>query len=143
MTIEMKAYVMKRAFTPSIIGLNMDVNNLKTINDTLGHEAGDRLLIKAAKSIRAVVSDNAKGFRMGGDEFFAIIPNTTQEECKKYIDSMNDLSHALLLKGKPIDVSFGYCEVQSASISLMQAMDISDKRMYMEKGTKKAERKGL
>ena len=123
--------------------ISADCDGLKAINDTYGHTIGDELIRLTASLFRVGLPEKAVMFRMGGDEFFAIIPNTTQEECKKYIDSMNDLSHALLLKGKPIDVSFGYCEVQSASISLMQAMDISDKRMYMEKGAKKAERKGL
>ncbi len=51
---------------------NMDVNNLKTVNDTFGHEAGDRLIIRAAQSIQAVTSDQIMGFRLGGDEFLII-----------------------------------------------------------------------
>ena len=51
---------------------NMDVNYLKRTNDTLGHEAGDALLVKAGKSLLAVERDNVRGFRMGGDEFMLL-----------------------------------------------------------------------
>lgn len=51
---------------------NMDVNYLKRTNDTLGHEAGDALLVKAGKSLLAVEKDNVRGFRMGGDEFMLL-----------------------------------------------------------------------
>ena len=50
----------------SIAIFNFDVNNLKVMNDTYGHEAGDKLLIKAANSIRKVTSNRVHGYRMGG-----------------------------------------------------------------------------
>jgi len=51
---------------------NMDVNYLKRTNDTYGHEAGDALIVKAAKSLLAVERENVRGYRMGGDEFMLI-----------------------------------------------------------------------
>lgn len=59
---------------------NMDVNNLKTLNDTYGHEAGDKLLIKAADSIKAVTNQKVYGFRMGGDEYLMIAMNVTEKQ---------------------------------------------------------------
>ena len=59
---------------------NMDVNYLKQYNDTMGHEAGDKLLIKAADSIRAIMNQKLYGFRMGGDEFLMIAMNVTEKE---------------------------------------------------------------
>ena len=59
---------------------NFDVNNLKVINDTQGHEAGDKLLIKAANSIRKVTNNKAHGYRMGGDEYLMIACNVTKDE---------------------------------------------------------------
>ncbi len=59
---------------------NMDVNYLKQYNDTMGHEAGDKLLIKAADSIRAIMNQKLYGFRMGGDEFLMIAMNVTEQE---------------------------------------------------------------
>lgn len=50
-----------------------DVNSLKTVNDTIGHEAGDELLIAAANCIEKNFSPYGKVFRIGGDEFAAIL----------------------------------------------------------------------
>nr|MBQ8251749.1 GGDEF domain-containing protein [Lachnospiraceae bacterium] len=59
---------------------NFDVNNLKKMNDTYGHEAGDKLIIKGADSIRKVTSSKVHGYRMGGDEFLMIACNVTEAE---------------------------------------------------------------
>ena len=67
----------------SIAIYNFDVNNLKHINDNYGHEYGDALIIKAAKSIAAVVSDKVFGFRMGGDEYVMVAVNVTPQEAEE------------------------------------------------------------
>ncbi|MBQ8281400.1 MAG: GGDEF domain-containing protein, partial [Lachnospiraceae bacterium] len=59
---------------------NLDVNNLKVMNDTYGHEAGDKLLIKAANSIRKVTTNKVHGYRMGGDEYLMVACNVTEDE---------------------------------------------------------------
>lgn len=64
----------------SIAVFNFDVNNLKIINDRYGHEAGDKLLIKAANSIRKVTSNKVHAYRVGGDEFLVIAENVSYEE---------------------------------------------------------------
>lgn len=66
----------------SIAIYNFDVNNLKHINDTYGHELGDELIVKAAKSIHAVVSDKVFGYRMGGDEYVMVAVNITEAEAE-------------------------------------------------------------
>ena len=67
----------------SIAYYNFDVNNLKKLNDSMGHEAGDRLLIKAADSIRKVTNKDVHGYRMGGDEFLMVACNVTKEESER------------------------------------------------------------
>ena len=59
--------------------LNLDVNNLKAVNDTAGHEAGDQLIVQAARSIHSVTTDEIMGFRVGGDEFLVVAPNCDEE----------------------------------------------------------------
>ena len=56
-----------------------DVNELKKTNDNYGHECGDRIIIDAAASIRRIF-DKAQIFRIGGDEFIAVLGPTTEEE---------------------------------------------------------------
>lgn len=72
----------------SICIVFLDVNNLKRMNDTVGHEAGDNLIKTAASKLR-YWEDNNLGdvYRVGGDEFLVAIPNKSAEECKSLADA--------------------------------------------------------
>ena len=120
--------------------ISADCDGLKLTNDTYGHTVGDELLRLTSSLFRVGLPESAVMFRMGGDEFFIILPNTTKSECEKFIENMNVMSTALLLKGHPIAVSFGCCEVTSPSQSIMDAMVCSDKLMYDVKSSKKSAR---
>jgi len=61
---------------------NMDVNNLKQMNDNHGHEAGDSLLRKAAESLHLIEARNVLTFRVGGDEFLAVALHVSAEEAE-------------------------------------------------------------
>ncbi|MBR5420198.1 MAG: GGDEF domain-containing protein [Lachnospiraceae bacterium] len=65
---------------------NMDVNYLKRLNDTMGHEAGDKLLIKAAKSLMPLENDHVAAYRMGGDEFMVIAWDLEEEEAEQILE---------------------------------------------------------
>lgn len=55
----------------------IDLDNFKDINDTLGHEAGDRLLVQVAGSLQRAVRDGDLAARLGGDEFLLLITGST------------------------------------------------------------------
>ncbi len=58
----------------------LDLDNFKTVNDTLGHEAGDQLLVAVANRIRNTTRNDCFLARFGGDEFALLIPNLTTQE---------------------------------------------------------------
>ncbi|WP_055069921.1 sensor domain-containing diguanylate cyclase/phosphohydrolase [Clostridium massiliamazoniense] len=60
-----------------------DVNGLKLVNDTLGHNEGDKLLKAVAKVLREVCGESGKVFRFGGDEFIITIKNTSLKYCEE------------------------------------------------------------
>ncbi len=60
--------------------LMMDINDLKHINDTQGHTAGDFILKDFAQRLKRVLPSNSKIFRYGGDEFIALIPHVSESE---------------------------------------------------------------
>ena len=67
----------------------MDMNHLKQINDIYGHGAGDELLIGAAQSIQKAYGSLGYCFRIGGDEFCAILPEIkiSEEELSRRLDA--------------------------------------------------------
>jgi len=63
----------KVSLTSDLVYISMDVNGLKVINDTLGHVAGDELILGSSECMRNVFKPYGKVYRIGGDEFVAIL----------------------------------------------------------------------
>lgn len=117
---------------------NLDVNNLKKLNDSLGHEAGDKLLIKAANSIRKVTSNKVHGYRMGGDEYLLIACNVTRDELdsirmrwEKELERLNSVDDGI---NCVIAVGIVYGESGYDFDTLMKE---ADRLMYEDKKAKK------
>lgn len=62
-----------------------DVNGLKSENDANGHEYGDLLLRRCAESIRRIMDEDTTGYRVGGDEFLALVRTEDEETLKKKV----------------------------------------------------------
>jgi diguanylate cyclase (GGDEF)-like protein/PAS domain S-box-containing protein len=58
----------------------IDLDRFKNINDSLGHEAGDKVIVEAGRRLSAVVKEGDTVARLGGDEFVVLMPNLAQEE---------------------------------------------------------------
>ncbi|MBO5576952.1 MAG: GGDEF domain-containing protein [Ruminococcus sp.] len=113
---------------------NFDVNNLKYINDNYGHEQGDALILKAAKSIAAVTAENVLGFRMGGDEFVMIAKELTAQQADELrrrweseLEKLNGLNDGLFCA-----VSCGMAH-GSGDYVYDELYELADVRMYENK----------
>ena len=62
-----------------------DLNNLKTVNDTMGHSAGDQLILNFARLLRNVIPEKDFVGRYGGDEFMVVIYHTSQTEVEEIL----------------------------------------------------------
>lgn len=122
----------------SIAIYNFDVNNLKKMNDEFGHEAGDKLIIKAANSIRAVTGQNVHGYRMGGDEFLMVACDITEQEAgeikKRWEDELARLN--TLSDDIHCVIALGMVYAQ-AEYDLPQLLTKADELMYQDKKSKK------
>ena len=109
-----------------------DVNGLKTVNDTLGHRAGDELLRGAADCIEAVFGNYGKCYRIGGDEYMAILENTapTPEELKNMLNNRTRCWKGSLVSG--LSISIGIAESGDGR-EIDELIHLADQRMYANK----------
>ncbi|MDR3492827.1 MAG: EAL domain-containing protein [Gammaproteobacteria bacterium] len=77
-----------------LILLHIDIDNFKTINDTLGHDIGDLLLLEMVKRFKAYLLKDAKLARVGGDEFFILIKVAINYDVTDYVKNLLELSKA-------------------------------------------------
>jgi diguanylate cyclase (GGDEF)-like protein/PAS domain S-box-containing protein len=87
--------------------LFLDLDNFKTVNDSLGHAAGDRLLVEAARRLAACVRDSDLIARLGGDEFAVLVEDApTEAEVLQMADRIaTALANPFVLNGKEVFVS--------------------------------------
>ena len=65
-----------------------DLNNLKVVNDTKGHSAGDQLIFEFAQLLRKVIPEDDFVGRYGGDEFMAVIYDTNKQEIEEILEKL-------------------------------------------------------
>ena len=86
----------------------IDLDNFKIVNDQLGHQIGDELLIDVVSTISSNIRSTDILARFGGDEFVILLPDTPGDAAKKFLEKMHEnLDRAMALKGWPVSFSIG------------------------------------
>lgn len=121
--------------------LLLDIDNFKTINDTLGHLHGDRMLSVIADRIRSLADDNICAYRFGGDEFLIIINGADNEQAvEEYLARLKELFQLPInLMGKDHQVNFstGITFFPRDSVDMERLMINVDTAMYYVKSNGK------
>lgn len=115
----------------------IDLNNFKYINDVLGHDYGDKVLITVAKRMNEVIGEQGMVARLGGDEFVILVPKLTeQKEIKrlvskliKAIEAKINIGHHDLL----ISASIGIASFPKDGQSENELIKKADQAMYNAK----------
>ena len=114
----------------------LDVNGMKTINDTLGHGAGDAALAHVAEVLLRNLRGTDHVGRLGGDEFGVILAHADQEEAAQKAASLAEAirNQPLLWQGAPLAVRVAYgAHVLDAGQEAHEALSAADRAMYSQK----------
>ncbi len=124
----------KHRFETDFVVVSFDVNGLKDINDTMGHSAGDELLKGAANCIRQCFGTYGTLYRIGGDEFAAILKIEVQ-----HLDTLvKDFEKTCLdwegVRVKELSVAVGYASTEETpEAGARRIFNYADQRMYESK----------
>lgn len=124
----------------------VDINNLKKVNDNLGHKAGDQLIEVVSEAIRSSLRDKDFVCRLGGDEFLITYCDCGLVQAKSAWSRI----HSVLIKknedsriGFPVSVSYGFSEYDlTDSLSVSDFIEQADAAMYAHKSKYKHLREG-
>jgi diguanylate cyclase (GGDEF)-like protein/PAS domain S-box-containing protein len=118
------------------IGIVMcDLDGLKLVNDTLGHDVGDRLLITAANLLKEQFRASDIVARIGGDEFAVLLPDCPSEMIKEICDRLKQTMMSRYIPDTkiPLMMSVGYATRYSKERSIEEMLKEADVNMYNEK----------
>ncbi len=127
--------------------ISMDLNNLKEVNDTKGHQAGDRYIINATGIIREVFGKQGSCYRIGGDEFCVIITRSgsntiTEELVQKLEDKIAAYNQSN--PTEPLGIAWGYDSTDPDTIrDYSEILHSADNKMYERKHLQKESGKEL
>ena len=117
--------VMKKKVPDKLGIIYMDLNGLKHVNDTLGHDYGDKLIKKTAKILKQVIEKDA--YRIGGDEFVAICPGIDKAELE---EKANEVRNRAMTEEIQISIGVSW---RDANVHIKEQLHEADQRMYEEK----------
>ena len=110
-----------------------DVNGLKIMNDAFGHKHGDNLLIRIAGILKECFRNEDIVARWGGDEFSAILPQTSFDEAMKIIDRVYSKCEEYRTDILPLSISLGAATKKSRSTNIKKIIKEAEDRMYRHK----------
>lgn len=130
----------RRFDTPEFLPLSVivgDINGLKLINDALGHEAGDRLLIAISDILRTCCRDTDSVARTGGDEFMILLPRTDQGQVHEVVKCIKTTCLAYAQERERdacfADISLGYATKEGSEESFLKIIMLAEDYMYQRK----------
>jgi diguanylate cyclase (GGDEF)-like protein len=117
--------------------LMLDLDHFKSVNDTLGHDVGDQVLIHSANLMRETVRANDIVCRLGGEEFLVIAPNTDGSTAlslaERIRSAIEEIQPQGLVLRQPVTVSIGVAGTVKAKPDWKGLMKLADDALYQVK----------
>jgi diguanylate cyclase (GGDEF)-like protein len=120
----------ERPFTVALL----DLDGLKQVNDTQGHEAGDRALLTLSDVLRRRLRAVDIVCRLGGDEFALLLPETTASEADTvFRDLLSQVPSSMEQRGWPVGLSLGAVTFNTVPRNIEEALREADALLYQAK----------
>lgn len=118
--------------------LVLDLDGFKDVNDTMGHQVGDRVLIEVAHAVQGVLRVRDRNFaRLGGDEFAVVIADATVEDAQIVMDRIRAAVRSVRVEAggrvANVDASIGAAVFPDEGTTLSELLAAADSRMYETK----------
>lgn len=110
-----------------------DVNGLKLVNDSFGHNVGDKLLKKVAEVITDGCRSDDIVARLGGDEFAILLPKTDEHEAKEIVRRIKERALNEKVELVEVSISFGYETKKLSTEKIEDILKKADDHMYEKK----------
>jgi diguanylate cyclase (GGDEF)-like protein len=124
--------IYKRYETPFAL-LILDVDGLKRVNDSKGHQAGDRALVQVATAMRRTLRTTDTAARIGGDEFCVLATNQNASAAEPLAQRIVDAVDAETGSDSPIGVSIGVVSCPEHGDDVDALLEMADQAMYRAK----------
>ncbi len=136
---ELNRYQFRMLLPVSVVVI--DVDGLKQINDSMGHEAGDRLIIGVATILKEAFRGDDTVARVGGDEFSILLPETGEEAIVMVVERLRKCQARFNEASPGFQVNFSLGSATAfKGEEIPKALKLADERMYsdkiMNKGTR-------
>lgn len=119
----------------------IDVDNLKMLNDTYGHLAGDKVIRIVGQAIKKGTRQKDLGIRFGGDEFIILLPTKDKMATEKVVTRIRETIHEMAKKHKiDIEVSVGIASSNN-TFSIEEMIRMADIQLYEQKIIKREQKK--
>jgi diguanylate cyclase (GGDEF)-like protein/PAS domain S-box-containing protein len=110
-----------------------DINGLKMINDTYGHERGDELLIKVAGILKQCFRKSDIISRWGGDEFMILLPLTDYSRAEEIVGKIGKTCYQYSTQDLPVSISLGISTKVKEDESIEEILKAAENKMYLQK----------
>lgn len=110
--------------------INFDLNGLKQINDDYGHQAGDLLLRAVVSACKKLLRESDMLFRMGGDEFMVLCPDTDKRGAFICAERMQEAVKAVTIVDKSASFAYGVAHSSDDYREMDEMLHSADSAMY-------------
>jgi len=123
--------------TPPLAVAMIDIDHFKKVNDTYGHQAGDKVLYHIAQIIQREVVPEGIACRYGGEEIIVFFPNKTAKQILPVVENIRSVIESAKIpitrKKLKVTVSCGISQREAVSQNIMDVIQAADKALYRAK----------